>query len=368
MKEKEKRKKMEIRGGVQDIIEIYNMLEDEQSKEIYLNRLNWLISGNVKYIDDIVASYMPWLPPHRVNILRHAAEIRDSLPKDRKFVLYGAGAIGKEVLPIYRTDRRLIGFCSQAKAQQENGYLGYPVMSPEELLARKDLSVVISTINAFEEIRQILKAGGYPEDQIYGGFEYTWCAGFGQYFAPDFIVFEDEEVFIDAGCFDLETSLEMRKRCRHLKKVYALEPDPDNYEICLEKKLQHEFNEVELLAAGAWSERTVLCFDATNSGHSRIDGDGTTSISAVPIDEIVDSSDKVTMIKLDIEGAELEALKGARETILRHKPKLAICIYHKPEDMIDIPLYIKELVPEYKLYVRHYTNTNDETVLYAVMP
>ena len=74
------------------------------------------------------------------------------------------------------------------------------------------------------------------------------------------------------------------------------------------------------------------------------------------------------MIKLDIEGAELEALKGARETILRHKPKLAICIYNKPEDMIDIPLYIKELVPEYKLYVRHYTNTNDETVLYAVMP
>ena len=74
------------------------------------------------------------------------------------------------------------------------------------------------------------------------------------------------------------------------------------------------------------------------------------------------------MLFRSIEGAELEALKGAKETIQRDKPKLAVCIYHRPEDMVEIPLYIKQLVPDYKLYIRHHSNTAGETVLYAVMP
>ena len=69
---------------------------------------------------------------------------------------------------------------------------------------------------------------------------------------------------------------------------------------------------------------------------------------------------------MDVEGAELESLKGAQKVIQRDKPKLAICIYHKPEDMVEIPLYIKELIPEYKLYIRHHSNYIFETVLYAI--
>lgn len=69
---------------------------------------------------------------------------------------------------------------------------------------------------------------------------------------------------------------------------------------------------------------------------------------------------------MDIEGSELEALKGSREIIKRCRPKLEICVYHKKEDLVEIPAFIKELVPEYKLYVRHYSNNAGETVLYAV--
>ncbi len=77
--------------------------------------------------------------------------------------------------------------------------------------------------------------------------------------------------------------------------------------------------------------------------------------------------DKVTFIKLDIEGSELEALRGAEKIIRRDKPRLAISIYHKPQDYFEIPLYIRGLVPEYKLYIRHHKFNKNDTVLYAVL-
>lgn len=83
------------------------------------------------------------------------------------------------------------------------------------------------------------------------------------------------------------------------------------------------------------------------------------------IDEIV-GNDRVSFIKMDIEGAELKALEGAKETILRNAPKLAICIYHKYEDICEIGNYVLKLNPNYKLYIRHYTTCMWETVLYAV--
>ena len=69
---------------------------------------------------------------------------------------------------------------------------------------------------------------------------------------------------------------------------------------------------------------------------------------------------------MDIEGSELAALRGARQCILENKPKLAVCLYHKPQDMWEIPLMIKEMLPEYKIYIRHHTDLLNETVCYAV--
>ena len=69
---------------------------------------------------------------------------------------------------------------------------------------------------------------------------------------------------------------------------------------------------------------------------------------------------------MDVEGAEINALKGAEKLIKKYKPKLAICIYHKMEDMWEIPGLILSYVPEYKLYLRHYSPSKDETVLYCL--
>ena len=77
--------------------------------------------------------------------------------------------------------------------------------------------------------------------------------------------------------------------------------------------------------------------------------------------------DKVTFIKLDIEGSEMEALRGAEKIIRRDKPRLAVSIYHEPQDYFEIPFYIRELVPEYKLYIRHHKPNKNDTVVYAVL-
>ena len=92
--------------------------------------------------------------------------------------------------------------------------------------------------------------------------------------------------------------------------------------------------------------------------------DATAVLEVVALDDVID--DSVTFIKMDIEGSELKALEGAKGLIKKYKPKLAISVYHKPEDIVELPLYIKTLIPEYKLYLRHYSNFYRETILYAI--
>ncbi len=83
------------------------------------------------------------------------------------------------------------------------------------------------------------------------------------------------------------------------------------------------------------------------------------------IDNVLDGQ-KATFIKMDIEGAELVALKGAKKTLQMYKPKLAISLYHNNRDILEIPIWLKETVPDYKFYLRHYSNKRWDLVLYCV--
>lgn len=183
-----------------------------------------------------------------------------------------------------------------------------------------------------------------------------------QYFDEPFIQFGDDEVFIDAGAFDLTTALEFAKRCKSFKKIYSFEPDKTNINVCLKRKDGDK--RIEIVPYGTWSSQTELRFKAFGNWQSMISKEGEEVISVTSIDEVV--KEKVTYLKMDVEGAELETLKGAKKIICRDKPNLAVCIYHKPEDMTELPLYIKSLVAGYKLYVRHYSEEKYETVLYAI--
>lgn len=81
-------------------------------------------------------------------------------------------------------------------------------------------------------------------------------------------------------------------------------------------------------------------------------------------DELADET--ISLIKMDIEGYELAAIRGCENLIKKYKPDLAICVYHRVFDMWEIPSLIKRYVPDYQFYLRHHSNTQVETVLYAV--
>ena len=89
------------------------------------------------------------------------------------------------------------------------------------------------------------------------------------------------------------------------------------------------------------------------------------SVEFVSLDKAI--IEPITFIKMDIEGSEMRALKGAKQIITTYKPKLAICIYHKLDDLWRIPQYIHSLVPEYKFYIRHHSILYSDTVLYATL-
>lgn len=184
----------------------------------------------------------------------------------------------------------------------------------------------------------------------------------------DLFTANENEIIVNAGCLDCKTDLEMLKWGEgKVKKIYALEPDPVNAEVCRKIIKENRVEEiVTLVEKGAWSENLIMKFNSNpkDVGSGMISESGI-SVEVDKIDNIV-GEDAVTFIKMDIEGAELPALKGAKETIIKNRPKLAICIYHKESDIYIIPKYILSIVPEYRFYIRHYNSNSWETVLYAV--
>ena len=147
-----------------------------------------------------------------------------------------------------------------------------------------------------------------------------------------------------------------------IKKIYAFEPDEKHSHKC--EKILKNNERVVLIKKGLFDEDGIISFMSQDGEGSLICEDGEEKIEICKIDT---ESGDATFIKLDIEGAELKALIGAKETIVKNKPKLAISIYHKPEDILQIPMYLKALVPEYKFYLRQYTMSYLECVLYATV-
>lgn len=334
--------------------------------------------------------------------------------KAGNLVIFGSGACGHRIFNLLCSyHKKILCFCDNGMAGTIDKSTGIKIVCPEELkdfASNPTILVCVGSEGACQSICQQLLSLGLEKAQIHMMNEYFYwqtgeylasniekykkaylllddefsktvylekmkkaflLSGISSIVSPDKeeyfdekIILTDNEMFIDCGGFDGDTSVRFVKQCGgKYRGIVIFEPEQCKEE-AIAKNMRND--PYELYQAGVWSKNAKLSFDArgTSSSHISEQGNGCV-IETAALDETVYDK-KPTFIKMDIEGAEQEALKGCKRIIQDYKPKLAICIYHKPEDLFEIPIMIKEMNPAYKLYVRQYADAWYDTVLYAV--
>ena len=182
-----------------------------------------------------------------------------------------------------------------------------------------------------------------------------------QYFEP-FIKLGDNPVFIDGGGFDGTTTKTFADIYPNYKKIYYFEPNEP--EMISSKEHLRNLQNIYFYQKGLWNKNDNLYFDNSLGNASRLSSDGCLQIQTVTLDKVINT--KIDFIKLDIEGAEYQAIIGGKQTIQKHKPQMAVCVYHNQSDFIRIPKLLLDYNPDYKIYLRHYTQGVCETVMYFV--
>ena len=187
----------------------------------------------------------------------------------------------------------------------------------------------------------------------------------GQYQYEDKVKVTKGDIFIDGGACFGDTALWAYQN--GASKVYSFEPSPYNFTM-LQKNIEANGHDTKLCFNQAVSNtHDPIKFAAAPgmAGASHADSNGNIEVGCVILDEWVkEQKIKPTFLKLDIEGAEVSALKGAKEIITKYHPKLTICLYHQLSDMWEVPLLIKNYYAGYRFYCRK-NNVNNEFILYA---
>lgn len=238
----------------------------------------------------------------------------------------------------------------------------------KEVLACYDLMADAKSRQVYSHIISCRINGAYPSEEFISSKQYFELREFSQR--------NPQEVFVDCGAF-VGDSLEryIWQKDGMFKKIIAFEPDSQNY-LAMEKRikrLKDEWNfspdAIEIYPYGVSDKNLNLKIQrySDNNGlgskivqQSSSEGE---SCALVTIDDFI--KQPFDFLKADIESYEYRMLSGARNSIAKWHPLLAICIYHNSVDLYDIPLLINSIAPEYNIKVRHYSNLLDETVLYA---
>lgn len=346
-------------------------------------------------------------------------EIKDLVKHYDYIVFYGCGAIFNSIVDTWNAYvGRKVDYCCDSDSVKWGKYFcGTKCLSFQELVKIKNRSAVFITIGDFEPVFKNLIESGFPlVNQIYKYDLITSnflldqnCLEIGdklcqackilsdeqskkvfhaivnrvlsngedigvmadvceknQYFPANIIKLSDHESFIDVGAFNGDTVKDFIKRVNgKFENIFSFEVNSINFRLLNDNvKNMPNCDRIRIFELGLWDRESDIAYSISQS-QSTI-GEGEARGHVVPLDEML-KNEKVTFIKMDIEGAELQALKGSKSIIKTQKPKLAICVYHDFKHLWEIPLYIKELVPEYKIYLRHHTKLEYETVCYAVL-
>ncbi len=328
---------------------------DKLSEKIFDLRTKYANTNNYRYIADLsLLSYESATGQSFLNVIKNFS--------NKKVVLFGIGAIGQEVYNFFNFLNLKIDFHYTNGANKSSFFHNIPFIDVNSLGDTIDeYAFIIGTSipSYIKEIQlQLYKIGADKKSIIFTNFDMQR-----QYFSLPQIKTSKEEVFIDAGTFNGDDCIDFIKTYTNYKKIYAFEPDIKNYENCINKL--RDYANIEVINSGLWSENTRLSFSFESTGSSHISGNNTNTINVVSLDTAL-PDEIITWIKMDIEGAEIDAINGARLIIEKHKPKMSVCVYHKPLDIIQIPEILHNLNKDYTFYLRHYSLGILETVLYAL--
>ena len=170
----------------------------------------------------------------------------------------------------------------------------------------------------------------------------------------EFIRPNEVKRYVDLGAYNGDTIRSLMSCAKELAEVIAFEPDRRNFRKLSKFAETVEKPKISAYKLGAWSHADKLAFDSSGNRNANLNASSGTNLTEVSVDSVDNIAKNFSpdYIKYDVEGSEYEALIGSRETITAHSPRLLVSLYHRSEDLYKLPLLIKELYPEYSLYLR----------------
>src|ERR1044072_1364264 len=247
----------------------------------------------------------------------------------------------------------------------------YQFELPQQLLAKApEIQSAFDVLADDESRRQFV---GHIRFRLHLDFTALPASGRGDYFPADVLApLPANAAFVDCGAYDGDT---VRRFIEHQRgafgRIDAFEPDVENcarlrhYIGTLDEDLQPKIH-VQTAAAGP--RRARQRFNSNGTMGANLDDAGNPEVDVVPVQEVLTDQTDPIYLKLDVEGAEREALVGAAELILRERPVIAVSIYHRPDDLWKLPLYLHGLKLGYRLFIRTQGEDGMDIICYAVPP
>lgn len=348
----------------ENLQKIYTQISDTLSKEIFIDRLNYSVTHEYHYlekmVDRTVRSRTEW--KKFCGLLQDRAQSAD-------LYLFGAGIWGNTLYQETKGQIQWRGVIDNQPGGKAMADL--EVMTLEQFMERRNdhTTVVISSYKNGPDMKGQLQDRGFCPDRILdaGRVIHDLTEGAIYFDLGELHPQAEGEYFVDAGGFDGLTTLAFLNWCGGNGHSYCFEADRKNITL-IRNKLGNN-TKCEIIPRALWSETASLSMRMEGTCGSAVtdkgNDEGTQEVGAAALDDILGDR-PVTFIKMDIEGAELEAIRGARHIIQTQHPKLAVSIYHRYEDIWTIPSQIMEYDSGYRFYLRHYSFSDYDTVLYAV--
>ncbi len=191
-----------------------------------------------------------------------------------------------------------------------------------------------------------------------------------EYVPEDIMSLQGKEFMVDCGAFTGDTLAYFIDEVGYnqFQRYTCFELSKFNFEKLEERvSAMEEYvrSRVRMINKGVADKCMEISYTGEISG-THIKEGGETAGETVTLDETL-MDERVTYIKMDVEGCEISAIHGGENLIRKNKPKCAICVYHQATDLWEIPLLLNELVPDYKLYLRHHQTVQTDTVCYATI-